>query len=70
MKPYISDLHKLFEDIYYYKVEKFKTPNQKSHNKVNTKIIDFVNINETIQGTKRSCITRAMKRLSPAKDVV
>ena len=70
MTSEITGLRQVLENIYHYKVEEFKIPDQKSHNKVTTKIVDFIDVNDDDPAQLKIVYYAGHARLSKSKDVV
>lgn len=66
----IADLRKVFEDIYHYKVEEYKIPDQRSHNKVCAKINDFIEANNDDAADLKIVYYAGHAILSKTKEVV
>jgi hypothetical protein len=66
----IAGLGEVLENIYHYKVEEFKIPDQRSHNKVTAKIIDFIEKNDDDPAELKIVYYAGHARLSKSKDVV
>jgi hypothetical protein len=66
----IAALRKVFEEIYHYKVEEFKIPDHRSHNKVSAKINDFIGINDDQADDLKIVYYAGHAKLSKTKEVV